>query len=381
MCARPTLMSITSPRAARAEATIFGQRLRCTRRSPEALRTRGARLFAERVFTCPHAAPNLAAARAGVMGDLDDGVPPTMLAATSGNDGDSAVQIQIHAVSESCGPRPVDFGGEKVGRCIGTAAREWLHIAVIACEGTGDPAVHARAAYERANEILHAHDMDFRCVARTWVWLRDILTWYGEFNAARTAVYQRVGLVQRHGLASYLPASTGIGVAPVGSAQGTLELIAMSDGRDSIRCVQSGSEQNSAFSYGSAFARATWAPMPTGSTLFVSGTAAIDTRGRSEHPADARAQIAATFRHVRALLADAGVTEQQIVSGIAYAKTPEVARVFAEGWSRLRWPRVDLIADICREELLFEIEVTAAGTADPCAVQADMVPRTSGDHP
>jgi len=219
--------------------------------------------------------------------------------------------------------------------------------------------------YEKAAEALRSHDMDLRCVARTWGWLRDILTWYDDFNAARTAVYQKERLVDSGGHAHYLPASTGIGVAPADGSACALEVLAVSDGHRSIRSIQAGGEQDSAFSYGSAFARAVLAPMPAGSTLFVSGTAAIDPQGRSEHPGDAARQIDATLQHIRALLAEVGWSEDRIVSAIAYSKTPQIANALTNGWSALPWPRIETIADVCRKELLFEMEVTAAGT--PCA--------------
>ena len=49
----------------------------------------------------------------------------------------------------------------------------------------------------------------------------------------------------------------------------------------------------------------------------------------------------------------------QVVAAIAYCKTPEVEAA----WRRIRpdvpWPFVTVLADVCRQDLLFEVEATA----------------------
>ena len=44
---------------------------------------------------------------------------------------------------------------------------------------------------------------------------------------------------------------------------------------------------------------------------------------------------------------------------IAYCKTTEVERVFDSLKDNLDWPWLTVICDICRPDLLFEIEATA----------------------
>lgn len=329
------------------------------------LRRHKARIFSERIFAAPGAIPAVRQARTELLGDLGDGVPATALSVPKLDEA-SIAGVQIHAISGPTTPEPVCFKDEILGRRFENAGRSWLHLSGLTALRTDTPESQARAIYELASDILHSLDMDFRCVARTWIWLCDILEWYDEFNAARTTVYQRESLVDDSGRARYLPASTGIGVAPANGGACALELIAVSDGDRSIRSIQSGGEQDSAFSYGSAFARAVAAPMPAGQALFISGTAAIDAQGRSEYAGEARSQIDATMQHVRALLGEAGWNENRVVSAIAYSKTPEIARLFADEWSSLPWPRVETVADVCRDELLFEVEVTAAEGAEDC---------------
>ena len=322
------------------------------------LRGHSARLFSERIFVGGEATRAIGATRRDALGDLDDGVPPTVLATPPP---DTRIHgIQVHAVSGEAVPEPIEHAGTVVGRRVARGERHWVHLLGLSAPDAGLPPSQARQVYERTARILRSLDMDFGCVARTWIWLRDILDWYPRFNDARTAVFAGEGLVASEGGARFLPASTGIGIAPAGNGACSLEVLAISDGSDSIRSRHAAGEQCSAFSYGSAFARAVAAPMPAGRTLFVSGTAAIDRQGMSEHPGDVRRQIRATLRHIRALIAEMEWSEDQIVSAIAYGKTAEVLRVFADEWPALPWPRVELIADVCRDELLFEMEVTVA---------------------
>jgi len=44
---------------------------------------------------------------------------------------------------------------------------------------------------------------------------------------------------------------------------------------------------------------------------------------------------------------------------IAYCKTPEVEKVFESTRKALNWPWITAICDVCRHDLLFEIEATA----------------------
>ena len=111
--------------------------------------------------------------------------------------------------------------------------------------------------------------------------------------------------------------------------------------------------------YGSAFSRASKAVTPAGHTVFISGTASIDTEGRTTHIGDAECQIKTTIENVRAVLKDMDCTDEDVVHIIAYCKTAEVEKIFETYKKALNWPWITAICDICRHDLLFEIEATA----------------------
>jgi enamine deaminase RidA (YjgF/YER057c/UK114 family) len=199
---------------------------------------------------------------------------------------------------------------------------------------------------------------DFLSVARTWMWLGDILSWYGEFNHERNEFFSENGLLSRTEQPRF-PASTGIGVKPAGRAGCAMDLVAVGGAPESITRLLKGGDQNSAFNYGSAFSRAATAVMPAGKTVFVSGTAAVACDGSTQHVGNAPAQIEATVAHFRAILGQTGCSDGDVVQAIVYCKSDEVARAFRAAFCHLPYPQILVICDICRDDLLFEIEGTA----------------------
>ena len=202
-----------------------------------------------------------------------------------------------------------------------------------------------------------------RSIIRTWIWLRDINAWYREFNGQRNLFYKKCGLIGADRARTRLPASTGIGIELCNGAACGIDVIACPGSEDTIEYVEAGGDQRSAYNYGSAFSRATIAPTPAGRTAFVSGTAAVDLQGRTEHINQVEGQIDSTLAHVRSILNETGCSEEHVLSAIAYCKTPEVEQVFLTKSAAQSWPCVIAIAEICRPDLLFEVEVTASLTA------------------
>jgi enamine deaminase RidA (YjgF/YER057c/UK114 family) len=117
--------------------------------------------------------------------------------------------------------------------------------------------------------------------------------------------------------------------------------------------------QPEALSYGSAFSRGTLICHSDFNLIQVSGTAAIDEYGDSLYPGDVAAQIDCTFDKIAGLIGQEGATLEDIVAASVFVKHGKDARVFEEraaarGLKNL--PAVVIVADICREELLFEID-------------------------
>jgi enamine deaminase RidA (YjgF/YER057c/UK114 family) len=95
----------------------------------------------------------------------------------------------------------------------------------------------------------------------------------------------------------------------------------------------------------------------------VSGTAAIDEAGVSLYPGDVRAQIECTFDKIEALIGQEGAGLEDICSATAFVKRPQDALHFWEiaGNRGLKdFPGICAVADICRDELLFELDAEVA---------------------
>ncbi len=233
-------------------------------------------------------------------------------------------------------------------------------------QGVNTPFIQTRRMLQRAAQLLEAQGASYRDVVRTWFYLSDILAWYPEFNRSRTAIYGQFGILpgQDHGLLK-LPASTGIrGELPTGAA-GALDLLAVTgppESRPPVRQL-SNPGQPDAFTYGSAFSRGSLIRQPDVSLIQVSGTAAIDAQGQSLYHYDIRAQIDCTFDKIAALIGPEGATLDDIAAACVFVKRPEDAlayeeRAAARGLANL--PAVIMVADVCREELLFEMDAEVA---------------------
>jgi len=236
--------------------------------------------------------------------------------------------------------------------------RAYLTLSCISDQQYTQATEQAQAMMEKAEAALRQFGADFLSVPRTWMWLKDILSWYDRFNHVRTEYFTKWGLIGA-GTRQSMPASKGIGLGPADGSNCAMDLMAVLEPTDCTHYLQAAGKQHCALEYGSAFSRAARSVMPAGETVFVSGTASIDASGATTHIGDALGQINTTIENVRAVLRDMHCSDQDVVQAVAYCKTPEVEKVFDSIKNKLAWPWVTVICDICRPELLFEIEATA----------------------
>jgi len=323
----------------------------------QALDSRNAHILQERVFGTVEGLEAARQARSNAYGRTDDGVPASFLAAGKGAAGPIA-GVQIHAVAGHDRPEVVRADGKPCGRIFRASDRTCLTLSSISAAKAGPPTEQARAMMEKAESILKQYGADFLCVPRTWMWLGDILSWYDDFNRVRNEFFRQRGLIGE-GTRQSMPASTGIGLYPFDGSKCAMDLTAVLQPTDSTRYLQAVGRQQCALEYGSAFSRASLAVTPAGQTIFVSGTASIDASGATTNIGDASGQIHTTIENVRAVLADMQAGDEDIVQAVIYCKTTEVERIFLGLKDTVAWPCVTVICDICRPDLLFEIEATA----------------------
>jgi enamine deaminase RidA (YjgF/YER057c/UK114 family) len=332
-----------------------------------ALREAGAVVLQERVFGEAAAAPVVAAARARATRATGErwAVPPTIVeGAPVGRAGLAGIHV-LGVRAESS--RLIRDGDRLLGRVVDASGACLIGLADVgrAAEHglTSGPRQEAAAAIEAAERVLAREGFTFRDVARTWYYLRDILAWYDSFNVARNAAFRRMGLTGPGGDGA-IPASTGIqGRSPHGGWC-TLDLVAARprDGQPYEMRRLHNRKQNEAPQYGSAFARGMALTLGSHRYLFISGTASIDDQGATVHVGDFEAQTRQTIDAISALLEGAGATLGDVRQATAFLKNPGDLRSFERLARRAgldQVPPVVTVADVCREELLVEIDATA----------------------
>ena len=329
----------------------------------EVLRREGVRPVQERFFGTEAGVRAAADARPAAYGDLADAVPPDLLTVPEGPTGPLAA-VQVHAVQCDKPPAVLTDDGTPCGRMLHLDGVAYVTLSGLTAPEAGSNTDQARALFDKATRLLRRVGGGMKSVARTWLWLGDILRWYDAFNATRNRFFTESGLIDDTAGRTQLPASTGIGVGPAGEAVCALDVVAMIGPKASISYHHAAGMQESAFEYGSAFSRVARAGTPGGTSVYVSGTAAIDEAGLTCHADDAAAQIDMTLANVRACLKDMDCGDEEVVHAIAYSKTPEVQALFDGTYlPQLGWPCVSVLGDVCRDDLLFELEATACAGA------------------
>jgi len=206
-------------------------------------------------------------------------------------------------------------------------------------------------------EALVSAGMDFRHIVRTWFYNDRILDWYAEFNRARSTFFQR------HGIA-VMPASTGIGVANTAGAALVAKAIAVlpKNGAVTLRRVES-PLQCEASAYGSAFSRGFEVADQAARVLYISGTASIEPGGETAHVGNPLKQIEKTMEVVEAILDHNGMTYSDTIRAIGYFRHREHIPLWNQFCRSRELPPIPIIlteCDVCRDNLLFEIELDAA---------------------
>ncbi len=273
------------------------------------------------------------------------------------------------ARSQSSEPvvEPLSVEGRTVGRAFCTDSVRFISIPRVGPSGrrSGDgPEAkrdNAASMFREVSRLLGSLNLSYRNVARTWIYLPSLLEWYGEFNAARRQVYSEAGLISG-GSPRWLPASTGIqGGCPDGwDCMIDVLALARRDGAElEVRMLES-PDQCEAYCYGSSFSRAVEIKDRRVSRIFVSGTASIDREGNTVYAGDFEAQARHTLRVVRDLLGVRNHGFEDVAQAVVFLKHKNLFEAWRSVASEEDFDHrlcIETVADICREDLLIELEV------------------------
>lgn len=265
--------------------------------------------------------------------------------------------VYVHAVTGGS-VKPVWLGGQLVGNELKDPHVRYVLLDNLHPEAQLDRGAQTHQLFERMEDALRGANMTFDDVARTWLYLDDILDWYDDFNQARTDFFKPRDVFKKR-----VPASTGVGGAnSTGSAlqASVLAAEALSDDA-TIQAVPS-PLQCPALDYDSSFSRAVEIATPEIQRLYISGTASIDPDGFTLHVDDVEAQIAYTMEVIQAILSSRNMGWEDVVRGVAYVKHKKDFDRFTEYCQAHQLPDmpIGLVQnDVCRDDLLFELEVDA----------------------
>lgn len=224
------------------------------------------------------------------------------------------------------------------------------------------------SAYRQVFTLLDT--LHFPYLLRVWNYIAGInshsfgLERYRQFNQGRQDAF----LAHGRDVVGNVPAACALG-----AAQGPLA-IAFLAGRVAPLCIEN-PRQVSAYEYpeqygqrSPTFSRASLVQLGSDEVLFISGTASIVGHA-SLHPADVVAQTRETMNNIEAVLAEAnhlasppGFALASLNYRVYVRHAADLARIHAELVRRVgaSLQVVYLQADVCRDDLLLEIEASAA---------------------
>lgn len=259
----------------------------------------------------------------------------------------------------------------------------WVHCAQVVPQGH-DLTVYDGTinGFEQIRALLASVDVRLDQVIRTWLYLGGIVEdegptqRYKELNRARSDFYRDIpfltDLLHPGHQGRVYPASTGIGTEGRGIM---MSAIALATQRPDIVAVPlENPRQVPAFDYGDCysprspkFSRAMALSCGNYATIFVSGTASI-TDSETQHVGDIVGQTHETLTNIEALISEENLSRHGLpglgtsLDGLALVRVyiknhADYERTRAVCEQRLgELPTIYAIGDVCRPDLLVEIE-------------------------
>lgn len=271
---------------------------------------------------------------------------------------------QVFAIS-GCASTPVFLNGKIAGFIYENEDAEYCFMGDIGpTDITLSRAEQTLNTFGNITKVLENVGMNFTNVVRTWLYLDKLLDWYSEFNTVRTSFFNEHGVFD-----NIVPASTGIGAGNLQGSALVTNVLAIKPKNTYTKILPVTSPlQCPALTYKSSFSRAAEVLYSDHRQLFISGTASIDINGKSMHKGDTGSQIERTMAVVNAIIESRSMNWKNIVRSIVYLKDINDGLIFKNYCKQhcpTQFPVSFAQTDICRSDLLFEIEVDLM-THDTC---------------
>jgi enamine deaminase RidA (YjgF/YER057c/UK114 family) len=278
-----------------------------------------------------------------------------------GSEHDGMTGTQLYAIS-GISVEPVKLENQIIGSLFETDDAQICCLGnVLPDDVTLSNIDQTAIVFQKIDTALKGIGMDFSNVVRTWLYINNILEWYDDFNVVRTKFFNENNVFK-----GLVPASTGVGVANPANAALVAEVMAIKNTTGNVKIEPVISPlQCPALDYRSSFSRAVEVKFSDHRRLYVSGTASIDADGRTVHIGNVEKQIARTMEVVAAILESRQMDWNDITRSIAYfpdLSNKDLLGKYCKEMSIPHMPIAIAKGDICRKDLLFEIEVDAVKT-------------------
>ena len=253
----------------------------------------------------------------------------------------------------------LELDGRIVGSLYEDEHAQYCHLSgLLPTEASRPRTEQVAEIFQHMDTFLQSNGMEFKDVLRTWFYNDNILDWYSDFNHVRDSFFNKNKIYE-----GLVPASTGVGGCNPAMTALVGALLAVKAKSEGVTASKVKSPlQSSALEYGSSFSRAVELNLPDHRRLYISGTASIDPDGITAHIGDPQAQVELTMKVVHAILESRQMSWIDVTRAMAYFKHANDASIFEKYCLLNNVPQLPVVIaenDICRDELLFEIELDA----------------------
>lgn len=217
--------------------------------------------------------------------------------------------------------------------------------------------------FEELGAYLDKNQIRPNSIVRTWYYLKDIVQNYSCFNEERKRFYESMG-IDCSVYSDKLPASTGIEGKMKKNALVSTDIYCIDNSTNGLKIERVyNSMQNEAagddYLFKPSFSRGMLIEDKESIEMQVSGTASIDEKGDTVFVDDSYNQVKRTLQNVKSLLFEKGLDFFDICQSTCFFKDKSVYQEFLKVQDEVGFNGVSetfVIADVCRDDLLFEFD-------------------------
>jgi enamine deaminase RidA (YjgF/YER057c/UK114 family) len=210
--------------------------------------------------------------------------------------------------------------------------------------------------YNKVGQIIKQYGFSINDIYRTFFYLKNLLDDYETFNQCRDSFFRK-----KYSNKHFFPSSTCIQGHSIYNDSVIIDVFAKKIFSSSILNEIYTSKQCSAIEYNKLFSRGVLIKENKNIRAFISGTASINNYGETEFLDNSYKQIEYTLECVNELLKNVNLNFNDVSIAQIYIKRKEDYNIFLEvkDLRKVNFPFVCMIADVCRDDLLFEIDLIA----------------------